>query len=103
MSRRHMQKKSVMVNGIELTPIMWHGNIPIFEYGDLLRIPKFTRLTKWLSMTEDEMEYLTSEVERISSDPQRQCVIGYSLGKVTLYVNDVTNGVFDSLSVIGDE
>lgn len=61
------------------------------------------RLTKWLPLIKDEIEYLEKEYARISTDTTRFCYIVYHCGKIALYVNDVTNGSFEKLSEEDDD
>jgi hypothetical protein len=56
------------------------------------------RLTKWLPPVQSEFVFLSNEYKRISKDPLRTCYIVYCEGKISLFVNDITEGAFERMS-----
>ena len=82
-----------------MLPVMQFGEVEIFQLKDIItrKKEKMTRLTKWLPPVRSELSYLEKEYLRITKDPSRKCYIIYDQGLVALFVNDVTNGMFDRL------
>ena len=78
-------------------PIMQFDSLDIFQVSDIEKRRNIVRLTKWLPATQQELAYLASEYRRISVDPCRQCFLVYEIGRVALYVNDITEGAFDRM------
>lgn len=84
-----------MKNGSK--PVMRFGTISIFQLRDLPTNRTIVRLTKWLPAIEKELQFLEKEYHRIISDANRFCMVVYHNGQVALYVNDLTNGMFEQL------
>lgn len=68
----------------------------IYDYYDIAPM-KLVQLTKWLTPSTEELEYLLGEHKRISSDKNRQCRVAIFEGKIAIFVNDLTDGVFERL------
>lgn len=77
---------------------MRFGKTDIYQLKDIPNDRKIVRLTKWLPATNAELAYLEKELVRITSDANRFGMIVYHNGQVALYVNDLTNGVFEQMS-----
>lgn len=78
--------------------IKTYNDMKIVDVSDIQRAPVLlTRLFKWQDPTEAEMAFFYREWKRISADQGRVCIAVMSLGKVSLYVDDLTGGEFDKL------
>lgn len=67
----------------------------VYDSADISK--KLVRLTKWLSPVPTELEYLRKEYLRIKGDKNRTCVVVLNDHRVALFVNDLTNGAFETL------
>lgn len=80
-----------------MKPIMKLGGLDVYQLSDITPIRGLVRLTKWLMPIQSEFDYLHDECVRISRDRTRLCYIAFHQGKLALYVNDLTGGIFDTL------
>lgn len=78
-----------------MTRVMKSHDVDIFDIVDVRKIPQIVRLTKWLNVNDNELEFVTKEYRRIVKDKTRLCVLAYDRGRVAIFVNDVTEGAFD--------
>lgn len=67
-----------------------------FQAKEVLR--GMIQLTKWLFPTDEEIQFCDREQKRISSDPNRKCVIVYHAGRVAVYVDNVAGNAYDRLT-----
>lgn len=56
------------------------------------------QLTKWLLITDEEIQFCDREQKRISSDKNRKCVIVYHAGRIAVYVDNVAGDAYDRLA-----
>lgn len=86
-----------------MKPFMKIGEIAVYQLKDIHCLPGMVQLTKWLEPIRPEVRYLLNEHHRISSDPTRICYIVYRSNRLSLFVNDLTDGEFERLSEDDDE
>jgi hypothetical protein len=99
-----MSRQRILRDGLEdglekleksLTPTINFRGMKIYKISD---IPvKLVQLTKWLPAVPTELDFIKSEYERIKADKTRVCIVATSDYRIALFVNDMTNGVFNSL------
>ena len=99
-----MSKPRILLDGLEdglekqgknLKPVISYCGMNVYKFEDLSK--KLVQLTKWLHPVPAELTYLLNESRRIKSDRTRVCIVAMLDHKVALFVDDLTNGTFQSL------
>lgn len=80
-----------------MKPFIKLPTVDVYQLKDIENIKSMVRLTKWLQPVQGEFQFLANEHYRISKDPLRKCYIVYAENKISLFVNDLTEGAFERL------